>query len=335
MAAAEGGRQPLAITVLTEAELRSCVALDIEAVDAIEQAYSALAVGRVVMPPVLHMAIAEANGEVDVKTAYVPGLESFALKVSPGFFDNPKHGLPSLSGLMMLLSARTGRLEALLLDNGYLTDVRTAAAGAVAARHLAPEGARIAGIIGAGVQARLQLDALCLVRPIERAYVWSRSADKAEACAEDMLERLGIDAIAVGSIERLVLESDVVVTTTPAPAPLVVADWLHRGMHITAMGSDAAGKNELHPDVLARADVVVCDRRAQCERLGELHHALATHAVETVELGDVIRGASPGRRHREDVTVCDLTGTGVQDTAIALLAFQKARAQGLGAMIEN
>lgn len=325
----------MAITVLTEAELRSSVALDLEAVDAIEQAFSALASGRVVMPPVLHMAIAEANGEVDVKTAYVPGLESFALKVSPGFFDNPKHGLPSLSGLMMLLSARTGRLEALLLDNGYLTDVRTAAAGAVAARHLAPEGARIAGIIGAGVQARLQLEALCLVRPIERAYVWSRSADKAEGCAEEMLERLGIDAVAVGSIERLVLESDVVVTTTPARAPLVVADWLHRGMHITAMGSDAAGKNELHPDVLARADVVVCDRRAQCERLGELQHALATHAVETVELGDVISGASSGRQGREDVTVCDLTGTGVQDTAIALLAFQKARAQGLGSTIEN
>jgi ectoine utilization protein EutC len=325
----------LAITILTEAELRRCVALDIETVDAIEQAFSALGSGRVVMPPVLHMAIAEANGEVDVKTAYVPGLESFALKVSPGFFDNPKQGLPSLSGLMMLLSARTGRLEALLLDNGYLTDVRTAAAGAVAARHLAPENARIAGIIGAGVQARLQLEALCLVRPVERAYVWSRSPDKAEAFAEDALGRLGIDTIALESVERLVLESDVVATTTPARTPLVVADWLHRGMHITAVGSDAADKNELHPDVLTRADLVVCDRRAQCERLGELHHALAMQDIHTVELGDVIGGASAGRKSGEEITVCDLTGTGVQDTAIALLAFQKARAQGLGTSIEN
>jgi ornithine cyclodeaminase len=335
MAAAAGGRRLLAITILTEAELRRCVFLDIETVDAIEQAFAALASGRVVMPPVLHMAIAEANGEVDVKTAYVPGLESFAIKVSPGFFDNPKQGLPSLSGLMMLLSARTGRLEALLLDNGYLTDVRTAAAGAVAARHLAPESARVAGIIGAGVQARLQLEALCLVRPIERAYVWSRSSERAEACAEDMLDRLGIDVIPVESVERLVLEADVVVTTTPARAPLVVADWLHRGMHVTAMGSDAADKNELHPDVLARADIVVCDRRAQCERLGELHHALSRHEIDTVELGDVVSGASSGRQGPEDVTVCDLTGTGVQDTAIALLAFQKARAQGLGTTIEN
>ena len=142
------------LTILTEAELRRCVTLDLEVVDAIADAFSALASGRVVMPPILHMALAEANGEVDVKTAYVPGLPSFAIKVSPGFFDNPKQGLPSLSGMMMLLSASTGRLEALHLDNGYLTELRTAAAGAVAARHLARSDARIAGVLGAGRQAQ-------------------------------------------------------------------------------------------------------------------------------------------------------------------------------------
>ena len=328
-----GGFVP--INILTEAELRQCIALDGEVVDAIAEGFTALASGRVVMPPILHMSIAEANGEVDVKTAYVPGLDSFAIKVSPGFFDNPKLGLPSVSGMMMLLSASTGRPVALHLDNGYLTDVRTAAAGAVAARHLAPADARIAGVIGTGIQARLQLEALKLVRPIERAFVWARDPAKAEAYAEEIGARLEIEVVPVNSVERLVLESDVVVTTTPARDPLIVADWLHPGLHVTAMGSDAPDKNELHPEVLARADLVVCDSRAQCARLGELHHAL-DHGIEVpvTELGEITGGAKPGRERHDQITVCDLTGTGMQDTVIARLAYEKATRTGLGSIIE-
>ena len=324
------------ITILTEAELRQCVDLDGAVIDAVAGAFTALAAGRVVMPPVLHMDLPEAHGEVDVKTAYVSGLPSFALKVSPGFFDNPRLGLPSVSGMMMLLSATTGRLEALHLDNGYLTDVRTAAAGAVAARHLAQADARVAGVIGAGVQARLQMTALAQVRPIERILIWARDSGKADACADDLAGRLGLEAIPVESVERLVLEADVVVTTTPARDPLVVADWLHPGLHLTAMGSDAPDKNELHPAVLERADLLVCDARAQCARLGELHHVLEQGMeLATIELGEITGGARPGRTGDDQITVCDLTGTGVQDTAIALLAWRKAAAQGLGVTIDN
>jgi ectoine utilization protein EutC len=324
------------LTILTEAELRRAVSLDLEVVDAIAEAFSALATGQVVMPPILHMALPEANGEVDVKTASVPGLPSFAIKVSPGFFDNPKQGLPSLSGMMMLLSATTGRLEALHLDNGYLTDLRTAAAGAVAARHLARADARIAGVLGAGRQAQVQIEALNLVRPIERVLVWGRDPAKAEAAADQMAARLALDVLPVASAERLVLEADVVVTATPARTPLVVADWLHPGLHITAIGSDAADKNELHPDVLRRAGLLVCDSLAQCARLGELHHALAGGAeLPVTELGEITSGRRPGRRSGDQITVCDLTGTGVQDTAIALLAYRKAIAAGLGTRIDN
>jgi ornithine cyclodeaminase len=326
----------MAIAILTEADLRRVVGPDLELIDAIEDAFSALAAGDVVMPPILHMAIAAANGEVDIKTAYVPGLPSFAIKVSPGFFDNPKRGLPSLSGMMMLLSAETGRLEALHLDNGYLTDLRTAAAGAIAARHLARADAHVAGVLGAGLQARLQIEALNLVRPLERVLVWARDGAKAEAYADEMSGRLGIDVSPVGSAERLVLEADVVVTTTPSPAPLVVADWLHPGLHITAMGSDSASKNELHPAVLQRADLLVCDRRSQSAALGELHHAPRQGAdLAVVELGEITLGAVSGRRDAGQITVCDLTGTGVQDTAIALLAWRKASAAGRGATIAN
>jgi ectoine utilization protein EutC len=324
------------VTILTEGELRRCVELDAEVIDAIAEAFTALAAGGVVMPPVLHMDLAEARGEVDVKTAWIPGLASFAIKVSPGFFDNPKLGLPSLSGMMMLLSAQTGRLEAVHLDNGYLTDLRTAAAGAVAARHLARADARVAGVIGAGVQARLQTLALVKVRPIERILVWARNGAKADDCADDLTRRLELDVVPVGSAEKLVLDSDVVVTTTPARDPLVVGDWLQPGLHITAMGSDAPGKNELHPAVLERADLVVCDSRAQCARLGELHHAIEQGIdVAVTELGEITSGAKPGRTSADQITVCDLTGTGVQDTAIALLAYEKSVAAGLGTTIGN
>ncbi len=301
-----------------------------------QDAFTALASGRVVMPPILHMALPDVSGEVDVKTAWLPELPSFAIKVSPGFFANPKRGLPSLSGLMMLLSAETGRLEALLLDNGYLTDLRTAAAGAVAARHLAHANARVAGVLGAGTQARLQIEALTLVRPIGRVLVWARDQAKAEAYAEAMAERLGFDVVPVASPERLVLEADVVVTATSARSPLVVADWLHPGLHVTAIGADAPDKNELHPGVLAYADRLVCDSRAQCALYGELHHGLGQHAdLAVTELGEITAGRQPGRQSGDEITVCDLTGTGVQDTAVALLAYRKAVAAGLGAMIAN
>jgi ectoine utilization protein EutC len=326
----------MALTILTEHELRGCVELDDEVIDAVAGAFTALAAGRVVMPPVLHMDLAEVRGEVDVKTAFIPGLPGFAIKVSPGFFDNPKLGLPSVSGMMMVLSARTGRLGALHLDNGYLTDLRTAAAGAVAARHLAREDARVAGVLGAGVQARLQMLALAKVRPIERVLVWARDGARADAFADELTRRLGLDVVPLDSAEKLVLESDVVVSATPARTPLVVADWLQPGLHVTAMGADAPDKNELHPGVLERADLVVCDSRAQCARLGELHHALERGIeVATIELGEITSGAKPGRTGADQITVCDLTGTGVQDTAIALLAYRKAKAAGLGTTIEN
>ena len=322
------------ITILNEAELRSCVRLDEAAVACVEDAFRALAGGAVVMPPILRLDIGEHRGEVDVKTAYVPGFDSFALKISPGFFDNPKLGLPSVNGLMVLLSARTGLVEAVLLDNGYLTDVRTAAASAVAARALARPDARTAAVLGAGVQARLQLEALTLVRPIEAAFVWARDPARAEACALEMRERLGFPVTARQSLADAIAEADIVVTTTPSVEPLLRAAMLCPGQHVTAMGSDAEHKNELAPDVIAHADLFVCDRRSQSATLGELHHALAAGAVSAdtrfPELGEILTGQANGRAGPDQITVCDLTGTGVQDTAIATLARQRAAAAGVG-----
>ena len=311
------------IRIVTEAELRAAVALDLETVDVIERAFAALASGEVIMPPILSMEMIAANGEVDVKTAYIPGFDGFAIKVSPGFFDNPKIGLPSLNGLMILFSAKTGLVEAVFLDNGYLTDIRTAAAGAVAARHLAPGEVTTAGVIGTGVQARLQIEAAHLVRPLEHVLVHGRDTAKAHACAADLAQTLGIVAEVAPDAETLVRASQLVVTTTPSRSPLIEADWLHPGLHITAMGSDQSGKTELAPEALERADLYVCDRVSQCEVSGELEAARAAGlmAATPPELGQILAGQVPGRTAPDQVTICDLTGTGAQDTAIASHVF--------------
>ncbi|MGR3455597.1 cyclodeaminase [Pseudooceanicola sp.] len=310
---------PHDIRVVTEAELRGVIGLDRDLVDVIERAFAALAGEGVVMPPILSMALEEANGEVDVKTAYLPGFDGFAIKVSPGFFDNPKLGLASLNGLMILFSAKTGLVEALFLDNGYLTDIRTAAAGAVAARYLAPATVETAAVIGTGVQARLQMQAAHIERPFRRLLVWGRDADKAGACARDLSEALGVEAAAVTDPAEAVARSQLVVTTTPARDPILTADMLHPGLHVTAMGSDQAGKNEVAAEALIAADLYVADRVAQCETAGELA-AVRAKGLRTgllPELGEIVTGAAAGRTSDDQVTICDLTGTGAQDTAIA------------------
>jgi len=303
----------------------------------IEKAFAALAGEGVVMPPILSMALEEANGEVDVKTAYLPGFDGFAIKVSPGFFDNPKLGLASLNGLMILFSAKTGLVEALFLDNGYLTDIRTAAAGAVAARHLAPRRVETAAALGTGVQARLQMRAAHLERPFRRLLVWGRDADKAESCASDLREALGVEAEVVADPAEAVARSQLVVTTTPAREPLITAGMLHPGLHITAMGSDQAGKNEVEAEALVAADLYVADRVTQCEVAGELAAARAKGLMTGLlpELGEVVTGAATGRTSEAQVTICDLTGTGAQDTAIASHVAALLKGGGTGTVIRT
>ncbi len=194
------------------------------------------------------------------------------------------------------------------------------------------------GIIGTGLQARLQARATQLVRPAQRVLVWGRSADKAEACAEDLARSLGIEANSVSDPAQLVLESQLVVTTTPAREPVLKAEWLHPGLHVTAMGSDAEGKNEIEAAALARADLYVADRVSQTEKLGELRSAIEAGLWEggvPAELGQVITGEAPGRRSEEDITIADLTGTGAQDTAIASHVFAKLRGSDAGTVIQT
>ncbi|TIM28850.1 MAG: ectoine utilization protein EutC [Mesorhizobium sp.] len=327
------------VTILTEQVLRGLVPLDQDAVQCIEDAFHELATKRVVMPPILRLDIPEHHGEVDVKTAYVSGLGSFAVKIGSGFFDNPRIGLPSTSGLMVVLSSTTGLVQAVLLDNGYLTDIRTAAAGAVAARHLARDDASIAAVLGAGVQAKLQLQALALVRPIREARLWTRNITKAASVAAELSSRLGFPVTAYADPRVAIAGSDVIVTTTPATQPILLAEWLEPGQHLTAMGSDAEHKNEIAPRAIARADVYVADSLAQTRKLGELRCALVDNVIlegqRQVELGQLIARSEVGRTTKAQITIADLTGTGIQDTAIASLAFDRAKAVGAGMTLWN
>ncbi|QUW22551.1 cyclodeaminase [Sporosarcina sp. Marseille-Q4063] len=326
--------------IFTEEEIRSSVKFGPEVVAVVEDAFTQLATKKVIMPPIMRVDVEENNGEVDVKTAYITGKDVFALKVSSGFFNNPQLGLPSANGFMALISTITGQPEAFLLDNGYLTEIRTAAAGAVAAKYLAKEQVTTVGVIGTGAQARYQMKALKTVRDFKEILVYGRSEQNVKDFQKEMESALNVKVIATNNPEQIVRDSEIVVTTTPAKEPIIKAEWLHPGLHITAMGSDAETKQELEADVLKNADRYVCDVQSQCATLGELHHAVKQgifyETDQVIELGEITAGKVPGRLHDEEVTVCDLTGTGIQDTAIAIFAFELLKKMGTsGLFVDN
>jgi ornithine cyclodeaminase len=252
--------------------------------------------------------------------AFIEGLPHVAVKIASGFYDNPAKGLPSGSGLMAVFDASTGMPAAMLFDNGFLTDIRTGAAGAVAADVLAPSSIAIVGVLGSGLQARHQVHCLRVVRAFSRLVAWSPDRAHVQAYCDEM-RLAGYDANVAPNAETVCREADVLITATPSRAPLVEAEWLHRGQHVTAVGSDSPGKQELAAACLDRADLVVVDRFAQCAAFGELRHALdagllTRHDVHA-ELGQIVAGRKPGRTHADQITIADLTGVGFQDTAIA------------------
>jgi len=294
----------------------------------IEAAFVAYSAGRSVVPPVGELLFRDPPGDVHIKYGYLEGERYFVVKIASGFYDNPRLGLPSGDGLMLLFEQRTGEPAALLLDRGYLTDVRTAVAGAVAARHLAPPVVDRIGIVGTGVQARLQLEHLRGVTACREALVWGRSPDHADSFCTDLASS-GFTVQRAADVETLATECRLIVTATPATAPLLRGAWLRPGTHVTAVGADTAAKRELDADVYRRAAVVVADSIEQCRTRGELHHALddgAFRLERVVELGDVIAGKAGGRGGPLQITVADLTGVAVQDVAIAAAVLEAAQA---------
>lgn len=312
-----------------EPEIKRLVSLK-EAIRAVEDAFAAYNSGRAVLPGVINLDLPAFQGEVHVKAAYIEGEDYYVIKIASGFYRNPELGLPVGNGLMQVFEARTGQLAAILFDRGYLTELRTAAAGAVAARYLARSSIDKVAVIGSGFQARFQLRALAEVRDFKEVAVWSRQPENVRRYVEEMSAVFpGVVFLKAESAEGAVREADLVITATPSRQPIVRAEWLKPGVHITAMGSDGPEKQELYPEVLARADRLFCDSIAQCRRLGEVHHALEAGLIDekkiTGELGEIILGRKPGRQADHEVTVADLTGLGVQDAAVAGLFLRLAQ----------
>jgi ornithine cyclodeaminase len=295
-------------------------------IDEIARGFVAYSNGRARVPPVGHLGFTHPAGDLHIKYGHVEGEDVFVIKMATGFPGNVSQGLPTGDGAILLFARQTGLLRAVLLDQGRLTDIRTAAAGAVAARTLAHREVRRIGILGGGVQARLQLRMLGRVTRCRDVMIWNRTRTRAEMLATHAGSE-GYRVTVASSAVEVAEAADLLVTATAAREPLFPASAVRAGTHVTAVGADAPGKQELDPALFARADVVVVDSRAQCADHGELAHALAAGAItmdRVRELGEVLADGSRGRRSDDAITICDLTGVAVQDIVVAQHVLRRA-----------
>ncbi|MDC0040020.1 ornithine cyclodeaminase family protein [Paracoccaceae bacterium] len=292
---------------------------DIDVVNVIAQGFKALSEGKVVIPPIGEMLFPDVDGELHIKYGAIKGDEDFVVKMATGFFQNPTIGLSPFSGCMMVFSQKTGHISSVLLEEGELTNHRTAAAGAVAAKCLAPKNVKMIGIVGTGVQSRLQALYLQKITDCRNLVVWGRNKDKVELAAADM-HAMGYEVKVAENLNDLCKLSQLIVTTTPATSPLLKLEMIAPGTHITAMGSDTSDKCELSPEILDLADIVAADSIEQAIQRGEISQALKVgkcNKDKLVELGSIIIDPSKGRTNDQQITIADLSGVAIQDIMIA------------------
>lgn len=285
----------------------------------IESGFVLYSEGKAVVPPVGELVFRDPPGDVHIKYGYLKGDQRYLIKVASGFYHNSRLGLNPTPGLMLVASQKTGEIEAILLEEGYLTNLRTAVAGAVTAKYLAPRQLRRIAIFGTGVQARLQLEQLRHVTPCRDIIVWGRRQQALDEYQATMSAR-GYRVTTTLDVAEACADADLLVTVTASEHAYITERMIKPGTHITAVGADAPYKTEIAPGVLGRADVVVADSVEQCVTRGEIHHAVAAGLLDREsirELGAVIRDPTLGRIHPDQITVADLTGVAVQDIVIA------------------
>ena len=324
------------VLLLSRAEVEGLISMR-EAIDAVEEAFRAKGLGKVQMPPKSYVYFDRYDGDFRVMPAYLEEMGAAGVKIVNVHPRNPKEqGLPTVMATLLLLDPKTGAPLS-IMDGTWITNVRTGAGGAVAAKYLARKDSHVAAMVGAGVQARTQLLALKEVFKIKEVRVNDLSAEKAEGYAEEMSDKLGIDVKAIKEPRDAVEGADVVVTTTPVRKPILMNDWVREGMHINAIGADAPGKQELDPKILLRAKVVVDDVE-QAIHGGELNVPLSKGIIVRgdiyADLGEVVTGKKPGRTSREEITVFDSTGLAVQDIATDWIVYKKAKKLGKGREVE-
>lgn len=324
------------VLLLTRDEIESVVTMQ-DMIRAVAEGFKAFNSGRAVIPFPVALQIPDHKGDIHIKPGWMKGTGSYVVKIASGFEDNPKLGMPSSHGMQLLFDSRTGTPLAFLVDRGLLTDLRTAAAGAVAAEHLARKSIDKVAMIGTGTQGRLQMEALAKVRDFSMLRVWNRTSAGVEKYVAEMKKRLDAEIVPAATVEAAVRGSDVVVTATAATSPLVRAEWVTKGMHITAVGSDSPEKQELESGVLGKADKIVVDSLPQVLKLGEVHHAVEDGAIRGsdvhAELGEVLLGTKPGRESDDEITVCDLTGIAIQDVVASQMVYERALKEKMGRYI--
>lgn len=291
---------------------------------AIEDGFAAYSEGNAVVPPVGELLFSEPPGDVHIKYGYITGGDYYVIKIASGFHENPRLGLPSGNGMMLLFDRKTGVPRCILLDQGHLTDIRTAVAGAIAAKYLAPRQVHRIGIIGSGVQARLQLRYLKGVTTCRDVLVWGRTPRNLSLYREEM-SREGFSVETTTDTHRIAAFCNLIITTTPSASPLLWEHDIRDGTHITAVGSDTAGKQELDARILHKAGLVVADSIPQCLERGEISHAVNEGLLsreDLVEMGTLVSRRAAGRTDERQITVADLTGVAVQDIQIAKAVYE-------------
>ena len=289
----------------------------------IRKGFVAYSEGKSVVPPVGELSFKNPPGDVHIKYGYITGDKFYVIKIASGFYQNEKLGLSNGSGLMLLFDQKTGKNVALLSDEAYLTDVRTAVAGAICAQQFANE-IHCIGVIGTGLQARMQVDYLKKITACRKVKVWGRNSEKSEEYKSYMM-KLGFNVRICDSPKYITDTCNLIITTTAATEPILFADDIQPGTHITAMGSDTPAKQELDSNILGKADCVIADSISQCIERGEISHAIKDGKLtknNLVELGHVLNGQHPGRTSQDQITVADLTGVAVQDIQIATAVYE-------------
>ncbi len=293
----------------------------LDLVPAIEAGFAAYSAGKAIVPPVGELLLED--GEVHIKYGFIQDQPYYVIKIASGFYGNPALGLPSGNGLMLVFDQKTGKLMGILLDEGHLTNIRTAIAGAIATKYLAPKNVKRIGIVGSGTQARLQLAYLKNVTTCRDVLVWGLVANELPPYQAEMAEQ-GFQVETTLNAADILKTCNLVVTTTPATEPILHNADLQPGTHITAVGSDTPDKQELQAEILAQADLVVADSISQCLVRGEISQAIKAQQIEqdqVIELGNIIMGKAPRRTNHAQITVADLTGVAVQDIQIASMVF--------------
>ena len=274
--------------------------------------------GETVVPPVGELHFDAPKGDVHLKYGYIKNDDFYVVKIASGFHDNLKLGVSPSQGLMLVFSQKTGKPEAVLLDEGHLTDIRTAAAGAVVSRHFAPKKVKAIGIIGNGIQAQFQLEYLKQVTPCRTVWVWGRDTSHVLKFKNEIHHDFEVNIATTPN--ELAKHCNLIITTTPSEKALLKVGDVQPGTHITAVGSDTANKQELESELLNKADIVIADSIPQSKHRGEIFRAVNDGCLsenKVIELGNALENIELHRQSDNQISIADLTGVAVQDIKIA------------------